>query len=90
MNKLQLKELIKAELHDIKKHYKNGTLYEYFSENVYGIDYEVMTLDLSSYSYADLYKEKIYAHTFGGDKLSIAIPSEICQEIIFILKEVYQ
>ena len=86
VNKKELNKYADMELHEIKKYYKKGELYEYLSNNVYGVNYERMELNLSSYSCADLYKEKIYVDSFSK-KVSRTIPSEICQELREILSE---
>ena len=86
VNKKELNKYADRELYEIKKCYKKGELYEYLSNNVHGINYEKMELDLSSYSYADLYKEKIYVNSFSK-RVSRTIPSEICLELREILSE---
>jgi hypothetical protein len=87
MNQTELNKFANRELYDIKKYYKKGEIFGYLENCVHGINYEEMTLDLSSYSYADLYREKIFVSSFSKT-VTRTIPTEICLYIREILQEI--
>ncbi|WP_428737655.1 hypothetical protein [Sulfurimonas sp.] len=89
MNKIELNKFANRELYKLKKHYNNETVIDYLQNNVYGIDFENMTLDLSSYSYADLYKEKIIVSSFSK-RVTRTIPTEICTYFRSLLTDLNQ